>query len=56
MKVHRTGILVTISWVGNEESGDGVFQGAVMLVAIYDRALTPAEVLGNFEAWLTPAG
>jgi hypothetical protein len=39
--------------VGNEESGDRVFEGAVMLVAIYDRALTPAEILSNYRAGAT---
>ena len=36
--------------IGNEASGERPFLGEIYLVAIYDRALTPAEVLQNYSA------
>ena len=36
--------------LGNEVSGDRQFQGVFRLVAVYNRALTPAQVAQNFEA------
>ncbi len=36
--------------LGNEVSGDRLFQGVLRLVAIHNRALTPTQVLQNFEA------
>jgi VanZ family protein len=42
--------------IGNEESGDRVFEGVMMLVAIYDRALTPGEILSNYQAGLMSPG
>jgi hypothetical protein len=35
--------------------GDSVFDGAIDEVAIFDRALTPDEILQHFEAGLDPA-
>lgn len=42
--------------IGNEESGERVFEGALMLVAIYDRALTPGEIRTNYQAGSRSAG
>ncbi len=36
--------------LGNEVSGDRLWQGKLRLVAIHNRALTPEQVLQNFEA------
>jgi hypothetical protein len=36
--------------LGNEVSGDRQFQGVFRLVAIYNRAITPAQITQNFEA------
>jgi hypothetical protein len=36
--------------LGNEVSGDRQFQGVFRLVAVYNRALTPAQVTQNFDA------
>ncbi len=36
--------------LGNEVSGDRQWQGKLRLVAIHNRALTPGQVLQNFEA------
>lgn len=36
--------------LGNEISGDRPWLGKLHLVAIYDRALTPAEINGNYAA------
>jgi hypothetical protein len=36
--------------LGNEVSGDRQWQGRLRLVAIHNRALTPAQILQNFEA------
>jgi cytochrome c553 len=36
--------------LGNEVSGDRQFQGVFRLVAVYNRALTPQQVLTNFQA------
>ncbi len=36
--------------LGNEVSGDRQWQGKLRLVAIHNRALTPAQVLQNFKA------
>jgi Concanavalin A-like lectin/glucanases superfamily len=36
--------------LGNEVSGDRQFQGLFRLVAIYNRAITPAQITQNFQA------
>ena len=36
--------------LGNEVSGDRQFQGVFRLVAIYNRAITPAQITQNFQA------
>ncbi len=36
--------------LGNEVSGDRQFQGVLRLVAVYNRAITPAQITQNFEA------
>jgi len=36
--------------LGNEVSGDRQFQGILRLVAVYNRALTPQQIQGNFMA------
>jgi Concanavalin A-like lectin/glucanases superfamily len=36
--------------LGNEVSGDRQFQGVLRLVAIYNRAITPAQITQNFNA------
>ena len=36
--------------LGNEVSGDRQFQGMLRLVAVYNRALTPAQIRQNFDA------
>ena len=36
--------------LGNEVSGDGLFEGTFRLVAIHNRVLTEAQVLQNFDA------
>ncbi len=35
--------------LGNEVSGDNLWQGTLRLVAIHDRALTPEQVVQNFD-------
>jgi hypothetical protein len=40
--------------VGNEISGDRPWLGSVHLVAMYDRALAPADVMQNFAAGPNP--
>lgn len=35
--------------LGSEVSGDGLFQGTFRLVAIHNRALTPAQIVQNFD-------
>ncbi|HZD54142.1 MAG TPA: LamG domain-containing protein, partial [Woeseiaceae bacterium] len=35
--------------LGNEADGEGPWQGTVRLVAIHNRALTPAQVMQNFD-------
>jgi hypothetical protein len=36
--------------LGNEVSGDRQFQGVFRMVAIYNRAITPAQITQNFQA------
>jgi hypothetical protein len=36
--------------IGNEGSNERPFVGEIYLVAVYDRALSPVEVLQNFDA------
>ncbi len=36
--------------LGNEVSGDRQFQGVFRLVAVYNRAITPAQITQNFQA------
>ena len=36
--------------LGNEVSGDRQFQGVFRIVAIYNRAITPAQITQNFQA------
>ncbi len=43
-------------YLSNEKSGDRPWLGEFHLVALYDRALTAAEVNHNFSASLPPAG
>jgi hypothetical protein len=43
-----------VFYVGNEATLDRAWQGTLRLLAIYDRALTPADILHNFAAG--PAG
>lgn len=35
--------------LGNEASGDGLWQGTLRLVAIHDRELTPAQITQNYD-------
>lgn len=35
--------------LGNEASGDGIWQGTLRMVAIHNRALTPAQIVQNFD-------
>jgi len=42
--------------LGNEATGDRPWLGTYHLVAIYDRALSPGEVLRNFRAGSSPTG
>ena len=35
--------------LGNEASGDGLWQGTLRLVAIHNRELTPAQIVQNFD-------
>ena len=39
--------------LGNERTGDRPWAGTMRLMAVYDRALTPAEIQQNFDAGST---